>query len=174
MGSLIQRKGLDLLLPALAKTGDDIRLVIVGEGQEKELLMRQAAELGISSRIEFKGYLEGEPLQELYGSSDIFILPTREDCFGLVILEAMCASLPVISSKYADGAFDLIEEGENGCIIDPDDTDAFAAAITAMFADEGRLAVMGRRSYEKAHKFAFSEVAKGAIEALRFVMREAE
>lgn len=174
VGSLIQRKGLDLLLPALAKTGEDIRLVIVGEGQEKELLEKQAAELGISRRIEFKGYLEGEPLRELYGSSDVFILPTREDCFGLVILEAMCASLPVISSKYADGAFDLIEEGENGCIVDPEDTDAFADAISEMFADEDRLAAMGQRSYEKAHAFAFSEVAKGAIDALRFVMQETE
>lgn len=170
VGSLIQRKGLDLLLPAFAKTSGDIRLVIVGEGQEKELLEKQAKELGIASRIVFKGYVEGEPLRELYSSSDVFILPTREDCFGLVILEAMCASLPVISSKYADGAFDLVEEGENGYIVDPEDASAFAERIETIFADEERLAAMGRRSYEKAHEFAFSEVAKGAIEALNFAV----
>lgn len=169
VGSLIQRKGIDLLLPALAKTSDDIRLVLVGEGQEKELLEKQAEELGISSRIEFKGYVEGEPLRELYNSSDVFILPTREDCFGLVILEAMCASLPVISSKYADGAFDLVNEGENGHIVDPEDEDAFAKAIEDIFADEGRLYEMGQKSYVKAHEFAFSEVAKGCIESLEYV-----
>lgn len=171
VGSLIQRKGLDLLLPALAQTSEDIRFVIVGEGQEKELLEKQAAELGIASRIEFKGYVEGEPLRELYSSSDVFILPTREDCFGLVILEAMCASLPVISSKYADGAFDLLEEGENGYIVDPEDTKAFAGTIEKIFADENRLARMGKKSYEKAHEFAFSEVSKGCIEALEYVLR---
>ena len=111
MGSLIQRKGLDLLFPALAQTREDICLMIVGEGQEKEALMEQAKKLGITSRIRFLGYVEGEPLRELYHNADVFILPTREDCFGLVILEAMCASLPVIPSKYADGAFDLVQEG---------------------------------------------------------------
>ena len=171
VGSLIQRKGLDLLLPALAKTSDDIRLVLVGEGQEKELLEQQAKELGIDSRIEFKGYVEGEPLRELYSSSDVFILPTREDCFGLVILEAMCASLPVISSKYADGAFDLVTEGESGYIVDPEDTDEFAKVIEDIFADESRLAAMGAKSYQKAHEFAFSEVAKGCIESLEYVLK---
>lgn len=170
VGSLIQRKGLDLLLPALARTSDDIVLVIVGEGQEKELLMEQAKELGIAERIVFKGYVEGEPLRELYGSSDVFILPTREDCFGLVILEAMCASLPVISSKYADGAFDLVEEGENGYIVDPEDETGFAKVIEEIFADEERLAQMGKKSFAKAHEFAFEEVAKGCIGALSYVL----
>ena len=118
VGSLIQRKGLDLLLPALAKTEPDIRLVIVGEGQEKPELEAQIADLGLKERVRFCGYVEGEALQKLYRESDAFILPTREDCFGLVILEAMCASLPVISSKYADGARDLVTEGENGYIVD--------------------------------------------------------
>lgn len=75
--------------------------------------------------MEFLGYQEGEPLQKLYRTADAFVLPTREDCFGLVLLEAMCASLPIISSKYADGARDLVSDGENGYIIDPEDVDGF-------------------------------------------------
>lgn len=169
VGSLIQRKGLDLLLPALARTSGDIRLVIVGEGQERELLKKQITELGIGNRVVFKGYVEGEPLRELYRTSDVFILPTREDCFGLVILEAMCASLPVISSKYADGARDLVADGENGYIVDPEDTESFAAVIDRIFA-EGRLAEMGRNSYDRAHEFSFSHVAKGCIEAMEYVL----
>lgn len=171
VGSLIQRKGLDLLLPALAETSEDIRLVIVGEGQEEQALKEQIAELGISDRVTFMGYVEGEALRELYKNSDVFILPTREDCFGLVILEAMCASLPVISSKYADGARDLVEEGVNGYIVDPEDTEGFAAVIGRIFA-EGKLEEMGSASYAKAQEFSFEEVSKGAIEALRYVMKE--
>lgn len=170
VGSLIQRKGLDLLLPALAKTSPDIRLVIVGEGQEEALLKEQIAKLGLIDRVTFLGYVEGEPLRELYKNSDVFILPTREDCFGLVILEAMCASLPVISSKYADGAKDLVTEGENGYIIDPEDTEGLAAAIERIFA-EGRLEQMGQASYKKAQAFSFEEVAKGCIAALRYVLK---
>lgn len=169
VGSLIQRKGLDLLMPALAKTADDIQLVVVGEGQEKQALKEQIAKLGITDRVNFMGYVEGEALRELYRNSDVFILPTREDCFGLVILEAMCASLPVISSKYADGARDLVEEGYNGYIVDPEDTDAFARKIDAIFS-EGRLPEMGRRSYEKAGEFDFAHVSKGCINAMRYVL----
>lgn len=171
VGSLIQRKGLDLLFPALAKTSPEIRLVIVGEGQEKELLQKQAGELGIAERITFKGYVEGEPLRELYSQSDAFILPTREDCFGLVLLEAMCASLPIISSKYADGARDLVREGENGYIVDPEDTDGFAAVVEKIF-EEGHLADMGKKSYERAQEFAFSHVAKGCIAALECALSD--
>lgn len=171
VGSLIQRKGLDLLMPALAQTMEDIQLVIVGEGQEKPLLQEQIAKLGLEDRVEFLGYVEGEPLRELYQKSDVFILPTREDCFGLVLLEAMCASLPVISSKYADGARDLLEDGKNGYIIDPEDTNGFAETIDRIF-NEGRLAQMGKRSYEKAQEFSFERVAAGCIDAMKYVMGE--
>lgn len=173
VGSLIQRKGLDLLLPALAKTSEDIRLVIVGEGQERPLLEEQIKKLNLTDRVEFKGYVEGEPLRQLYMESDAFILPTREDCFGLVILEAMCASLPVISSKYADGARDLIEDGKNGYIVDPEDTDGFAKTIEQLFS-EGRLPEMGKNSYEKAKEFDFANVAKGCIAAMRYVTDKSE
>lgn len=167
VGSLIQRKGLDLLLPALAETSEDIRLIIVGEGQEKPLLQEQAKKLGILERLEFKGFVEGDALRQLYASADAFILPTREDCFGLVLLEAMCASLPVISSKYADGAFDLIEEGENGLIVDPDNTKELAAAIEKVM-NSSDLAAMGKKSYERAKLFSFEHVAGGCIDALEY------
>lgn len=171
VGSLIQRKGLDLLLPALAQTSPDIRLRIVGEGQEEKALKEQIAALGLEERVSFMGYVEGEALRELYKCSDAFILPTREDCFGLVILEAMCASLPVIVSKYADGARDLIAEGENGIIVDPEDTGRFAEAIEELFAG-GRLEEMGRAGYVRAQTFSFVETAKGCIAALRYVLEK--
>lgn len=169
VGSLIQRKGLDLLLPALADADEDIRLVIAGEGQERPLLEEQARKLGIADRLEFKGYVEGEALRELYAASDAFVLPTREDCFGLVILEAMCASLPVICSKYADGAGDLIVDGGNGYIVDPEDTEGFARAIRQAFSG-GRLAEMGKKSYERAQEFSFARVSEGCIAALKAVL----
>lgn len=171
VGSLIQRKGLDLLLPALAKTPEDIRLVIVGEGKEKKALEEQIEKLGLSGRVLFKGFVEGEKLRTLYKESDAFIIPTREDCFGLVILEAMCASLPVISSKYADGAFDLIVEGKNGYIVDPENTEGFAACITKLF-EEDDLKTMGAESYRKAHEFSFSHVAEGCMDAVEYALKQ--
>lgn len=116
VGSLIKRKGIDLLLETLSSVTDVYKLVIVGDGPEKELLKKQSERLAIKEKIYFTGYLDKIHLLEEYSKSSIFVLPTREDCYALVILEAMCSGLPIISSKYADGAYDLIEEGKNGYI----------------------------------------------------------
>lgn len=166
VGSLIGRKGLDLLMPALACTSPDIKLVIVGEGSEEQALRAQIAELGLAERVIFKGFLEGEALQECYENCDAFVIPTREDCYGLVILEAMCASLPVIASKYADGAYDMMENGVHGMIVDPYQKEELAAAIEDIFADEDRLLKMQRDSYERAKEFGFEQVSEGFFEAL--------
>lgn len=166
VGSLIGRKGLDLLMPALALTEQDIRLVIVGEGSEEAVLKSQIEELGLTERIEFRGFLEGAALNECYENCDAFILPTREDCYGLVILEAMCASLPVIASKYADGAFDMMESGVHGAIVDPYNPEELAAAISKVFESREQLLKMQKACYERAQEFGFAEVAEGFYEAL--------
>lgn len=166
VGGLIGRKGLDLLMPALARTSSDIKLVIVGEGSEEEALRRQIAELGLAERISFRGFLEGEELNACYENSDVFIIPTREDCYGLVILEAMCASLPVIASKYADGAFDLMEDGVHGAIVDPYKPEKLAEAIENIFKSTDKLLKMQQMCYERALEFGFEQVSKGFYEAL--------
>lgn len=166
VGSLIGRKGIDLLLPALARAKEDISLVLVGEGSEEEKLKEMVRELGIEQRVTFKGYLEGEELNACYNNCDAFIIPTREDCYGLVILEAMCASLPVIASKYADGAYDIMTDGGHGRVVDPYDTEALTEAIEDVFADEARLRKMQSDCYKRATEFNFEYVAKGFYEAL--------
>ena len=166
VGSLIGRKGLDLLMPALACTSSEIKLVIVGEGSEEQALRAQIAELGLTERVIFKGFLEGETLNACYENCDAFVIPTREDCYGLVILEAMCASLPVIASKYADGAYDIMEHGVHGAIVDPYQKEELAAAVEAIFADEERLRKMQQDCYERAKEFGFEGVSEGFYEAL--------
>lgn len=170
VGSLIGRKGLDLLIPALAMTDRDITLTIVGEGSEEAALKKQAKDCQVEGRIQWLGFLEGEALKDCYRQSDAFILPTREDCYGLVILEAMCASLPVIASKYADGAFDLMEDGVHGYIVDPYDTKQLAEAIDEIFSDTDRLKKMQMDCYERAKEFAIPNVAEPFYKALDAVI----
>lgn len=170
VGGLIVRKGVDLLLNALALADASVGLIIVGEGGEKERLMKQAAELNLSDRVEFKGFLEGEELYRCYSENAAFVLPTREDCFGLVTLEAMCAHLPVISSKYADGARDLVEHNVTGLIVDPYDEEEFARAIDMLVLDEDRLKEFGNAGFKRIYKFAFENVSKGYIAAIESVI----
>ncbi len=170
VGGLIVRKGVDLLLDALAKCDPSVTLVVVGDGGEKERLMEQAKKLGLEGRVTFTGFLEGDALYKCYSESDAFVLPTREDCFGLVTLEAMCAHLPVISSKYADGARDLIEDKVTGIIVDPENSEEFARAIESVVMDTARLKEMGDAGFDRIQKFSFENVSKGYIEAIDSVI----
>lgn len=171
VGSLIERKGVDLLLNAFALCDKKLELVIVGDGMENELLLKQAQELGIEERIEFKGFLNGDELRRCYDEAGAFVLPTREDCFGLVLIEALCAQLPIVVSKYSDGAFETVNDDENGYIIDPYNAKEMAAAIDRVFADKEKQAALGRASFELKDKFYFENVAKGYVEAIESVLK---
>lgn len=166
VGSLIQRKGVDLLFNALSKVHADYELYLAGDGDEKDALSQLAESLKIEKKIHFLGQLSRKELLGHYADSDLFVLPTREDCFALVILEAMCSNLPIICSKYADGAFDLIEDGKNGYIIDPYSTEVFAEKIEQVLRDQGLRKSMGHYSQTVLEKFRFANTAKGYIEAI--------
>lgn len=172
VGSLIERKGVDLLLNALAYVKSDYELMIAGEGEEKKALMELAKKLKIENRVHFLGQLSREELLKHYADSDLFVLPTREDCFALVILEAMCSRLPIVCSKYADGAYDLIEEGKNGFLVDPYDAKAFAEKIEAVLKDERLRAAMREHSGEMLDKFRFENVSGGYLDAIEMSMKE--
>ncbi|MCI8557484.1 MAG: glycosyltransferase family 4 protein [Lachnospiraceae bacterium] len=176
VGSLIERKGMDLLLRACARIQEQTswHLVLAGQGPEEAGLRRLAKSLGIEEKVEFLGYLNQKELLQEYERSFCLVLPTREDCFALVILEAMCSGLPVICSRYADGAYDLIEEGINGYIVDPLDGASFTQKIEALLKDPDEAWLMGERAREMAEKFRFSSVSQGFLEAVGLALLKKE
>ena len=137
VGSMAERKGVDLLIKSLSYLRTPWDLHIVGNGDEQEIqnLKAMAGKLGLHNCITWCGYLEGEDLYKEYAEASIFVLPTREDCFGLVLLEAAAQGVPIVSSKYADGAYDVIREGITGFIEDPFDSQVFARAIETVLTD---------------------------------------
>ena len=168
VGSMIPRKGLDLLMAALKHVDHDFLLRIVGNGTEEEIhKLKEAAEVnGIANKVVFCGFLQGDALTEEYRTAQMFVLPTREDCFGLVLLEAMCANVPIVASKYADGAYDIIADGENGYIADPFCPEAFGKAIESILCSTMACKDVNSR---RAEAFSFEEVSKGIVSAIAFV-----
>lgn len=121
VGSLAERKGLDLLIQALPLIRQKFELHIAGDNEceKKEKLKELLRTKHLDHAVVWKGFLQGDELRREYQEAAVFVLPTREDCFGLVLVEALVAGLPIVSSKYADGAYDVIREGVNGTIVDP-------------------------------------------------------
>ena len=171
VGSLIPRKGVDLLLEALTYVNADYELRIVGNGTKEETLglKKQAKSLGIESRITWCGFKTGEDLIEEYRKAAVFVLPTREDCFGLVLLEALASRTPIVASKFADGAYDIVIDGENGYIVDPEDAKSMGEAIDCLLNVTKRRKQFSNNCIPKISKFSFEEVSKGYERAIEYV-----
>ena len=172
VGSMIPRKGLDLLVDALPYVNCDFELRIVGNGTEEEIKQRSAAaeQKGILDKLTFCGFLQGENLTDEYRRAQVFVLPTREDCFGLVLLEAMCAGVPIVASKYADGAYDTVVAGENGYIADPFAPNAFGRTIDKTISESD---ILSSVNAEQVKAFSFDNVIADYVKSLNYVIGKA-
>jgi len=144
IGRLHPNKGFDLLLEAAALLRDQgrvFRMVIAGDGPEAAPLRAQAAGLDLGAVVDFPGWVD--PPSALAGM-DIFVSSSRVEPFGLVIIEAMAAGVPVVATDI-DGPRDILQAGALGALTPPGDAPALAAAIAAALdAPAPALAAAGR------------------------------
>jgi glycosyltransferase involved in cell wall biosynthesis len=118
VGQLIERKGVDLLLQALASLPGEypgLRLSIVGGGAERESLEGTAARLGIAGRVAFEGVISSDQVPARIARADLLVLPSRWDGWGLVVNEALMAGVPVLVSDGC-GASGLVRDGRSGYV----------------------------------------------------------
>ena len=142
VGRLSYFKGFDVLLRALAAV-DDASLLLIGDGECRRPLEQLANELGIDARVRFAGRIDMDAAGEAaigaaYASADIFCLPSTEraESFGLVLLEAMRARLPVIASAIpGSGVGFVVQDGRSGLLVAPGDAPALTTALRQLAAD---------------------------------------
>jgi phosphatidylinositol alpha-1,6-mannosyltransferase len=148
------------LLPAVAGGLPDARLVVVGEGDDLERLRRSALERGLAGRVLFTGFVSEATLSELYARCAALVMPSRDEGFGLVYLEAMRASRPVVALRNG-AAEEIVEDGVTGALVEPGDDGDLVAALHALLTTRelrGRLGAAGRRRFEE--RFTFSAFEK--------------
>ena len=145
VGRLAKEKGLYELLTGLIlarSAGSSARLVIAGDGPEEEKLRRFVAETGIGDEVSFAGPVFGAGKQELFASSDLFVLPSHGEGLPYALLESMAAGVPAIVTRV--GAIpDVVVEGVHGLFVPLHDPDAVARAIARLASDRELLARMG-------------------------------
>lgn len=152
VGMNFEVKRLDLVLKAVADLSlrrndhSNLKLLVVGKGK-KERYMKLARDLGIVNQVVFAGVTQ--KVEEYYMASDIFAMPSRNDSFGMVVLEAMMAGLPTIITETV-GARDLIESGNQGFVLsdDPSVSDV-SEKLSFLLKKENRLR-MGESAREVA------------------------
>jgi glycosyltransferase involved in cell wall biosynthesis len=141
VGSIVPRKGYDVLVAALARLADlPWHLTIVGdESRDRAASARLAADIaryGLGARVRLAGALKPAQLSSLYAAADVFVLPSRLEGYGMVFAEAMAHGLPIVSTTAP--AIPEIVPAEAGTLVPPDDVAALAVALREVVSDPDR------------------------------------
>jgi glycosyltransferase involved in cell wall biosynthesis len=171
---LIERKRPALLMRAFARIASDPNmrnpvLAFVGDGPQRAELEAAAAALGPDA-VRFLGFKTQNELPACYDLADVFVLPSGQEAWGLVVNEVMCAGKAVICSDQIGAAPDLVHPGRNGAIFRTDDEADLARALAEVLGDEAKLAAMGEASREIIARWSFAEDVAGLRAALAHVL----
>ena len=151
VGRLHPQKGVDVLLEAYARSRarEQYRLVLVGDGTQRSDLTALVGRLGIADRVTMTGFVEN-PWSHM-ARARAFLLPSLWEGFGLVTLEAMALSKPIIASRV--GALpEIVADGESGWLVPPADPPALTAALNALLADPTQAKTMGAHGRVRLEK----------------------
>jgi len=152
VGRLWWGKGINYLLEAFCevqrRAGDEVSLLLVGDGPEELHLRQICQERGIRNVV-FAGFHQKPVMPRYYAIADVFVFPTLGDTYGLVVDEAMACSLPVISTSAVGEIHDRIEDGVNGYIVPPEDSAVLADRMLRLVRDPELRERMGKVSAEK-------------------------
>lgn len=144
VGRLVRHKRTEMLLEAFARIADSFpehRLHIVGKGIQRHALEEYASALGLSERVRFIDTLSTEDVYEQFRKAQAFVLPSEQEGFGIVVIEAMAAGTPVITRRAPlSAAASIITDGEDGLLFET--TDGLAEKLQAVLSDSGLSATL--------------------------------
>ncbi len=152
-GFIAQNKGADLLpdiFSGVSKAYGNARFTIVGSGPLEQTLKRQCEENGTLHKCNFTGTVDHARMAEILRESDILILPTRIEGFGLSVVEAMMSGAVPVVSRIEGVTDDIVSDGLTGVLINPDDARGFATAIVDLLKNPGRLLSMSEMARQDA------------------------
>jgi len=174
VGRLSYYKGFDVLMRALVQV-PQAQLLLIGSGECDTALRALARELAIEPRVRFAGHIDDAVLASAYAQADVFCLPSidRAEAFGLVLLEAMRAGLPIIASNIrGSGVAYVVRDGETGLLVTPNDAATLGSAIHRFASDPNlrqRLGAAGRQRWQE--EFTLQRSAQQVAELYQQVLR---
>lgn len=163
-----RRKHPDDLLKAVARLqerGVQCSVLMVGSGEMQTELQQLVTQLNLPD-VHFTGFINQSDLPRIYGASDIFVLPSENEPWGLIVNEVMCAGLPVVIADEVGCVPDLIVEGDNGFLFKAGDVDDLARRIEPLLVDAELRKRMGQKSRERIEVWSYAECLQGLRAAL--------
>ncbi len=171
-GRLTAVKGQDTLIRAVAelrRRGEEVSLLILGEGELRRDLEALAARLGAEASVFFLGWRPD--VAQVLAACDVFCLPSRNEGMGRVLVEAMALGKPIVASDIG-GIRDLVSSGENGLLVPPGDVAAWAAALVRLHRDPEERRRMGEAGRRRAPRYSAEEMLRALDGLYRNLLRE--
>jgi glycosyltransferase involved in cell wall biosynthesis len=156
------RKDTATLIRAMARLEGQwpqLHLRVLGGGPELSRLRRLVQELGLEPRVTLEGPVPDATIREAFREAQIFVLPSKQEGFGIVFLEAMAAGLPVIAAR-AGATPEVVRDGETGILVPPGDPDALAQAIQHLLETPNKRRAMARAGIQRSAQYEPSRVAR--------------
>jgi colanic acid/amylovoran biosynthesis glycosyltransferase len=151
VGRLVHLKGHSLLIEALgelSRRGTRAVLTFVGDGPKRIELEELALDLGVADRVRFVGAVGQDAIRDIYGSADVFCLPSLAEGLPVVLMEAMAFEVPVVSTRIM-GIPELVDDGRSGLLVTPSRLDELTDALERLITDPALRARLGRAGREK-------------------------
>ena len=150
---------------------DDVELEIIGDGYYKDKLISLIKKNNLTDRVKLLGYINNADLDQYLKAADIFILPSIGDSFGIVFLEAMACGLPIIAAK-AGGVAEVVKNGFNGLLAEPNDLDSLKKAIIELKNNPDERVKFGLNSLARVKEFNWEEIAEQYFKLYKKVLPE--
>lgn len=174
VGRLTSQKGCEYLIRAMPQILNkyNAKLLIVGDGPSRNYLESEASRLGVSSKVIFTGFLSDSEMVKLMKSTDVLVVPSIYEPFGIVALEGMAANVPVVASDI-DGLSEIIRHGENGIKVFPQNPYSIFWGVDRILSNHNLgeyLKEKGRESIEK--EFSWSVISNRTLELYNNIIGE--
>ncbi|MGB7957910.1 MAG: glycosyltransferase [Minisyncoccia bacterium] len=165
MGRISYEKDIDQALRAFAQASrklPDLTFMIVGDGPERKKLEALAKELGVAGKVIFTGMLHREDLRAALQANDAFVTASRSENMPVSVIEAMACGLPIASVR-ARGIPEIVQNGVNGLLVEPDRPDKLAAAIVRLFSSPMDLRKKSRASRKLAEQYSQKNITEAMV-----------
>lgn len=175
VGNVLREKGVEELMQSFCRLGRDLRelhLVVVGDGPALGGLVSKAEKAGVGNRVHFVGRRPHQEIPGWLSASDILVLPSWSEGHGIVVVEAMACSRPVIATRVG-GIPETVKLGESGILVEKGDVRALTQAIAQLASDPAKREIMGRAGRQIVEqRFTWRKNAEKTVEVYSEVINE--
>ncbi len=165
VGRLVERKGFKYLIQAMENLPKEIELNLIGDGPLEKDLKDLTKGLDLNNRVHFLGFVSEEKKFQYLANSNLYVLSSLHEGFGIVLQEAMQVGLPIIATNHG-GQIDILDKGENALLIKPKRSKEIEKSVLRICKDSNLRLKMSKNNLKKVENFSLRKIAKKYIELL--------